>query len=58
VVAATFSEIPQVGLVAVVPVCAFCCHGDERKGLVGGAGDGTMDLAALARAAVDLAAHA
>ena len=25
-----------MGLVAVVPVCAFCCHGDERKGMVGG----------------------
>jgi hypothetical protein len=55
--AATFTEMPPVGLVAVALVCAFCCHGDVRKGEVWGAGDGAMDPAALARAAVDLAAH-
>lgn len=47
-----------VGLVAAVPVCAFCCHGDEREGVVGAAGDGVVDPAALARAAIDLDAHA
>jgi len=30
--AATFSEMPPVGLVAGAPVCAFYCHGDEREG--------------------------
>ena len=56
--AATFSEMPPVGLVAGAPVCAFYCHGDEREGVAWGARDGAMDPATLARAAVDLAAHA
>jgi len=45
--AATFSEMPPVGLVAGAPVCAFYCHGDEREGVVRGAGDGAMDPATL-----------
>jgi hypothetical protein len=56
--AAALSEMPPVCLVVVALVCAFCVHGDEREGMVGGAADGAMDPAALARAAVDLAAHA